>query len=135
MMLFPTLSFGLFFLAVFAATWSATSNDWRKLVLLVASWIFYGAWDWRFVPLLIVSAVMNWGVAALIARSEDTKRRKALMLAGVVANLLMLGFFKYFDFFAEQGGNLLELFGVKQDAALMQVILPVGISFFTFQGI
>ena len=134
-MLFPTLSFGLFFLAVFALTWSTTSNDWRKLVLLVASWIFYGAWDWRFVPLLIVSAVMNWGVAALIARDDDAKRRKALMLGGVVANLLMLGFFKYFDFFAEQGGNLLELFGVKQDAALMQVILPVGISFFTFQGI
>ncbi|NYT42797.1 MBOAT family protein [Sphingomonas sp. R-74633] len=134
-MLFPTLSFGLFFLVVFAFTWSTTSNDWRKLVLLIASWIFYGAWDWRFVPLLIISAVMNWGVAALIARSEDARRRKALMLGGVVVNLLMLGFFKYFDFFAEQGGNLLELFGVKQDAALMQVILPVGISFFTFQGI
>jgi alginate O-acetyltransferase complex protein AlgI len=134
-MLFPTLSFGLFFLAVFAFTWSTTSNDWRKLVLLVASWIFYGAWDWRFVPLLIVSAVMNWGVAALIARSDDAGRRTALMLGGVVLNLLMLGFFKYFDFFAQQGGNMLELFGVKQDAALMQVILPVGISFFTFQGI
>jgi len=134
-MLFPTLSFGLFFLLVFALTWSTTSNDWRKLVLLVASWIFYGAWDWRFVPLLIVSAVMNWGVAALIARDGDRKRRKALMLGGVVANLVMLGFFKYFDFFAEQAGSLLELLGVRQDPALMQVILPVGISFFTFQGI
>jgi alginate O-acetyltransferase complex protein AlgI len=134
-MLFPTLTFGLFFLVVFAATWSFRSNDWRKLVLLVASWVFYGAWDWRFVPLLIVSAVMNWGVAALIARDEDDARRKRLMIGGVVANLAVLGFFKYFDFFAEQGGNFLELFGVKQDAALMQVILPVGISFFTFQGI
>jgi len=134
-MLFPTLSFGLFFLLVFALTWSTTSNDWRKLVLLIASWIFYGAWDWRFVPLLIVSAVMNWGVAALIACDGDRKRRKVLMLGGVVANLVMLGFFKYFDFFAEQAGSLLELLGVRQDPALMQVILPVGISFFTFQGI
>lgn len=134
-MLFPTLSFGLFFLLVFAATWAAGSNEWRKLVLLVASWVFYGAWDWRFVPLLIVSAVMNWGVAATISRSDDDRFRKRVMIAGVVANLTMLGFFKYFDFFAEQGGTLLELFGIKQDAALMQVILPVGISFFTFQGI
>ncbi len=134
-MLFPTLSFGLFFLAVFALTWSTTSNEWRKLVLLIASWIFYGAWDWRFVPLLIVSAVMNWGVAALIVHNDDARRRKALMLGGVIANLVMLGFFKYFDFFAEQAGSLLDLLGVKQDPALMQVILPVGISFFTFQGI
>ena len=50
-MLFPTLTFGLFFLVVFAAVWTAWSNDWRKLLLLVASWVFYGAWDWRFVPL------------------------------------------------------------------------------------
>jgi D-alanyl-lipoteichoic acid acyltransferase DltB (MBOAT superfamily) len=133
--LFPTLSFGLFFLAVFAATWACTSNEWRKLVLLIASWIFYGAWDWRFVPLLIVSALMNWGAAALIARSDDARRRKALMIAGVVANLSVLGFFKYFDFFAEQAGSVMTMVGLPQDAALMQVILPVGISFFTFQGI
>ncbi|MGH6615847.1 MBOAT family O-acyltransferase [Sphingomonas sp.] len=134
-MLFPTLSFGLFFLIVFAGVWSFRSNDWRKLLLLVASWVFYGAWDWRFVPLLIVSAVINWGTAALIAHSDDPRRRKALLIAGVAVNLAMLGFFKYFDFFAEQAGGLLALTGIAQDPALMQVILPVGISFFTFQGI
>jgi D-alanyl-lipoteichoic acid acyltransferase DltB (MBOAT superfamily) len=134
-MLFPTMTFGLFFLVVFAATWTAWSNDWRKLVLLVASWVFYGAWDWRFVPLLIVSAVMNWGTAALIARTGGARVRKILLIGGIAANLTMLGFFKYFDFLAEQAGSLLTLFGVPQDAALMQVILPVGISFFTFQGI
>lgn len=134
-MLFPTLTFGLFFLIVFPAVWAARSNEWRKLLLLVASWVFYGAWDWRFVPLLIGSALINWGVAALIARSDDARRRKALLIGGVAANLLVLGFFKYFDFFAEQAGSLLTLFGIGRDAALMQVILPVGISFFTFQGI
>ena len=134
-MLFPTLTFGLFFLVVFPAVWAARSNEWRKLLLLVASWVFYGAWDWRFVPLLIGSALINWGVAALIARNDDAGRRKALLIGGVAANLLVLGFFKYFDFFAEQAGSLLTLFGVGRDAALMQVILPVGISFFTFQGI
>ena len=134
-MLFPTLTFGLFFLIVFATVWSTRSNEWRKLLLLVASWVFYGAWDWRFVPLLIVSAVANWGVAALIARSDDAALRKRLLLGGVVLNLATLGFFKYFDFFAEQAGSLLQLVGVAQDPALMQVILPIGISFFTFQGI
>ena len=134
-MLFPTLTFGLFFLVVFPAVWTARSNEWRKLLLLVASWVFYGAWDWRFVPLLIGSALINWGAAALIAHSDDAGIRKALLIAGVAANLLVLGFFKYFDFFAEQAGSLLTLFGIGQDAPLMQVILPVGISFFTFQGI
>src|SRR3954468_5320580 len=121
-MLFPTLTFGLFFLVVFAAVWTAWSNDWRKLLLLVASWVFYGAWDWRFVPLLIVSAVMNWGAAALIARTPEPKKRKWLLIGGVVVNLAMLGFFKYFDFFAEQAGSLLALSGIKQDPALMQVL-------------
>ena len=62
-MLFPTLTFGVFFLITFAVVWSARSNEWRKILLLVASWVFYGAWDWRFVPLLITSALMNWAVA------------------------------------------------------------------------
>ncbi|MES2445201.1 MAG: MBOAT family protein [Pseudomonadota bacterium] len=134
-MLFPTLTFGLFFLAVFAAVWAAWSNDWRKLLLLVASWVFYGAWDWRFVPLLIVSAVMNWGTAALIAREAEPAGRKRLLIGGVVLNLAMLGFFKYFDFLAEPVTEALALSGLQQDSALMQVLLPVGISFFTFQGI
>lgn len=134
-MLFPTFTFGLFFVAVFAVTWAVRgSNEWRKILLLLASWIFYGAWDWRFVALLIASAFINWGTAALIARSEEAGRRKALVTVGVVANLGILGFFKYFDFFLEQLGVLLEGFGFARDLPLMQIVLPVGISFFTFQG-
>jgi len=134
-MLFPTLTFGLFFLAVFAAVWSVRSNEWRKLLLLVASWVFYGAWDWRFVPLLILSALMNWGTTCLVARSDDPRTRKRLVVAGVALNLAILGFFKYFDFFADQAISLMALAGMRQDPALLQVILPVGVSFFTFQGI
>ncbi|MCW3848865.1 MBOAT family protein [Sphingomonas sp. LB-2] len=133
-MLFPTLTFGLFFLLVFAAVWSVRSNEWRKLLLLVASWFFYGAWDWRFVPLLILSALMNWGVARLVAGSAEGRGKRALVIAGVALNLAILGFFKYFDFFADQAISLMALLGSRQDPALMQVILPVGISFFTFQG-
>jgi D-alanyl-lipoteichoic acid acyltransferase DltB (MBOAT superfamily) len=134
-MLFPTLTFGLFFLVVFAAVWSVRSNEWRKVLLLVASWVFYGAWDWRFVPLLILSALMNWGAACLVARSVEPRTRRRIVIAGVALNLAILGFFKYFDFFADQALSLMAFSGMRQDPALMQVILPVGVSFFTFQGI
>ncbi|MDB5661812.1 MAG: rane-bound O-acyltransferase family protein [Sphingomonas bacterium] len=135
-MLFPTLTFGLFFLAIYTLSWSVRrSNEWRKILLLVASWIFYGAWDWRFVALLIGSAMLNWGAARLIDRSDGAARRKALVVAGVAANLAILGTFKYFDFFLEQAGMLLAAAGWQRDLPLLQIILPVGVSFFTFQGI
>ena len=135
-MLFPTLAFGVFFLFVYFTSWSLDrENGRRKLFLLLASWFFYAQWDWRFVGLLILSAVLNWGVAAAIARSDDDSRRKWLVGLGVAFNLLVLGFFKYYGFFIEQAAELLNQFGWGRDLPLLQVILPVGISFFTFQGI
>src|SRR4030095_16230829 len=71
-MLFPTLTFGLFFLAVYSGAWLLRgSNEWRKIALLIASWIFYGWWDTRFVLLLIASAFLNWGAARLIVAADD----------------------------------------------------------------
>lgn len=135
-MLFPTLAFGVFFLFVYFTAWGLDrENGRRKLFLLLASWFFYAQWDWRFVGLLIASAVLNWGVAALIARSDVDGRRKLLVGLGVAVNLLILGFFKYYGFFVEQMGELLTRFGWERELPLLQVILPVGISFFTFQGI
>lgn len=135
-MLFPTLAFAVFFLIVYLVSWSLDrENGRRKLFLLLASWFFYAQWDWRFVALLIASAVMNWGVAALIARSDDGGRRKWLVALGVAANLLILGFFKYYGFFVEQAVDLIAQFGWERDLPLLQVVLPVGVSFFTFQGI
>ncbi len=135
-MLFPTLAFGVFFLFVYFTAWSLDrENGRRKLFLLLASWFFYAQWDWRFVALLIASAVLNWGVAVLIDRSDAAGRRKLLVGLGVAANLLILGFFKYYGFFVEQAGDLLTRFGWERDLPLLQIVLPVGISFFTFQGI
>jgi alginate O-acetyltransferase complex protein AlgI len=134
--LFPTLAFGVFFLFVYFTSWSLDrENGRRKLFLLLASWFFYAQWDWRFVALLIASAVLNWGVAALIARSDEAGRRKLFVGLGVAANLLILGFFKYYGFFVEQAGELLARFGWERDLPLLEIVLPVGISFFTFQGI
>src|ERR1043165_2846746 len=101
-MLFPTLTFGLFFLGLFAVAWSARrDNEWRKIVLLAGSWIFYGAWDWRFVALLIASAVINWLSARQVAATQGRVRR-AWLVGGVTANLLILCFFKYYGFFLNQ---------------------------------
>ena len=134
-MLFPTLSFGLFFLVVYAITWSlGRSNEWRKIALLLASWFFYGAWDARFVALLFVSAFVNWALAAAIVRSDEAKGR-VLVTVGVVANLGVLGYFKYAGFFLEQLTALLQPLGFGRDLPLLQVVLPVGVSFFTFQAI
>jgi D-alanyl-lipoteichoic acid acyltransferase DltB (MBOAT superfamily) len=136
-MLFPTLTFGIFFLIVFAAAWALRgSNEWRKIVLLLASWVFYGWWDARFVALLIASGVFNWAIGRMIGAAEgDERRRKRLVALGVAANLAILGGFKYYGFFTEQLEASLRALGWSRDFAIMQVILPVGISFFTFQGI
>ncbi|MFN3932943.1 MAG: MBOAT family O-acyltransferase [Brevundimonas sp.] len=136
-MLFPTLAFGVFFLVVYFTAWSLDrENGRRKLFLLLASWFFYAQWDWRFVGLLIASAVLNWGVAALIARSRERGERTGWLVGlGVAVNLLILGFFKYYGFFVEEAGELLARFGWERDLPLLQIVLPVGISFFTFQGI
>ena len=136
-MLFPTLAFGVFFLFVYFTSWSLDrENGRRKLFLLLASWFFYAQWDWRFVGLLIASAILNWGVAALIARTRERGGRTVWLVGlGVACNLLILGFFKYYGFFIEEAAELLTRFGWERDLPLLQIVLPVGISFFTFQGI
>ena len=134
-MLFPTLTFGLFFLALFALAWIVQRPaEWRKIILLVASWIFYGAWDWRFVTLLIASGAMNWFIAREISHRRGPRHRKALLIGGVVANLTILGVFKYYGFFFDSIDQGLRILGWSRDMPVIQVILPIGVSFFTFQG-
>jgi alginate O-acetyltransferase complex protein AlgI len=135
-MLFPTLTFAIFFLIVYSAAWLLRgSNEWRKIVLLLASWVFYGWWDTRFVLLLIVSGLLNWGTARLILAAEARPAlRKAWLGFGIAANLAILGFFKYYGFFMEQLEAMLHLAGWQRDLVILQILLPVGISFFTFQG-
>ena len=94
-------------------TWSLNrENERRKQFLLLASWVFYAWWDWRFVGLLIASALLNWFVAKQIGDSENRAKRKLLVAVGVTINLIILGFFKYYGFFVEQfGEEVLKLAG------------------------
>ncbi|MBI1383931.1 MAG: MBOAT family protein [Rhizobiales bacterium] len=135
-MLFPTLDFGLFFSAVFLASWSLrTRLEPRKWLLLGASYVFYGWWDWRFLALIALSSALNHVAGTQIAASSDETFRKRIVFISVTLNLAILGVFKYYGFFLESLADLLVTVGLERDLPFMEIILPVGISFFTFQGI
>ncbi len=135
-MLFPTADFALFFFIVFCASWAAVARpDARKLALLVASYFFYGYWDWRFMALLAVSSAINYTAGRAIAAWPGPRARKAALITAIGLNLAILGFFKYFGFFLESLGDIMVMAGLERDLPLLQIVLPVGISFFTFQGI
>jgi len=135
-MLFPTFEFALFFAIVFSFAWILSPwSGGRKGFLVLASYFFYGWWDWRFVSLLIISSLFNWLAGVLLSRFSSDLARRSIVVIAVIANLSLLGFFKYYNFFLESLDGLLLTLGLERDLPFMQVILPVGISFFTFQGI
>lgn len=128
-MLFTQPIFALFFIVVFSAAWAARDNRQRKLVLLVASYVFYAAWDWRFLSLILFSTTIDF-VAGLRIHASDRGRKGWLWLS-LGVNLGVLGLFKYCDFFLASAARLIEPLGFE--TGTLQIILPVGISFFTFQ--
>jgi D-alanyl-lipoteichoic acid acyltransferase DltB (MBOAT superfamily) len=135
-MLFPTLNFGLFFVVVFAAAWLLLR--WHRLrlgFLVTASYVFYGFWDWRFCFLLFGSSVGNWAFGRAIAATDHPGRRKSLVALAVTLNLALLGFFKYCNFFLDQANAVLDAVGGVREVPYLDIVLPVGISFFTFHGI
>ena len=136
--LFPTVAFAAFFCVAFLANWLLRPRFrlWR-VTMIVLSLVFYGWWDWRFVPLLLSSVAVNQAAAVGVhqLRAGPPSVRRAMLLAGVGADLGLLGFFKYYDFFATSAGNALTRAGIGATPPLLDVVLPIGISFFTFQGI
>ena len=135
-MLFTTVDFAVFFTTVLALSWLVPQFGTRwKLLVLLASYVFYGWWDWRFCGLLAASTAVNQGAAEAIARSRSAATRRAVLVLAVAADLVTLGFFKYAGFFASSLANALGHLGLGAPLPLLQVVLPVGISFFTFQAI
>jgi len=102
-------------------------------MLLLASYVFYGSWDWRFLSLIWISTVLDYFCGIIIDDSVDAKKRKLFLFISVFGNLLILGFFKYFNFFAANLQELLKAFGFSIHPRFLHIILPVGISFYTFQ--
>ncbi|MBR2168628.1 MAG: MBOAT family protein [Paludibacteraceae bacterium] len=139
-MLFNSIEFALFLPLVFLIYWAigyAHINDNLKLRLqnafvLIASYVFYGWWDWRFLLLIAFTSFCSWGSGLLIAKAHTSKAAKAWTTANIVLNLGILAIFKYYDFFVSEFG---QLFGINIDSLLLKIILPVGISFYTFQAL
>jgi D-alanyl-lipoteichoic acid acyltransferase DltB (MBOAT superfamily) len=131
--LFNTLEFWVFF-GVFFALYRRFSRLGQNRLLLVASYIFYGSWDWRFLGLLAFTTLVDWYAALRIEGSPTRAAGKRWLTLSIVTNLSVLGFFKYYDFFAESLIHLAARGGLTLDPPLLHVILPVGISFYTFQS-
>jgi D-alanyl-lipoteichoic acid acyltransferase DltB (MBOAT superfamily) len=132
-MVFNSWVFALFLVIVLALYYLLRLRG-QNLMLLAASLFFYGWWDWRFLGLLLLSTVIDYA-AALGMQHYDTRPRlrRLLMLASLVSNLGILAFFKYFNFFTESAVRMLDAIGIPYTPATLQIILPVGISFYTFQ--
>ncbi|MBL0041123.1 MAG: MBOAT family protein [Xanthomonadales bacterium] len=134
-MTFDSLTFVVFFIAV-VAMFNLPGLSWslRKSVLLAASFLFYGAWNPPFLLLLIASATVDWWLALRMAQAR-TDHRKPWLIVSLVANLGLLGFFKYGDFLRDNTRVLLAVVGVDWQPASFDILLPVGISFYTFQSL
>jgi len=140
-MLFPTVDFAIFFVAVFAVAWAIRPwHLWWRVFLVAASWFFYGFWEPAFVLLLIGSTAANWAIGYDLSRMKDahgqlTTAGRALLTFGIALNLCTLGYFKYYGFFAQELNDVFGLVGFGELIPLREITLPVAISFFTFHAI
>ncbi len=129
---FVSSDFLLFFAAVTLIYWNL-SRPQQNWLLLVASYVFYGWWDWRFLSLLVLSSIVDFTCGLLLARSESPRIRKLTLAASIVTNIGLLAIFKYYDFFSESLQRCLSTVGMDLNLPVLSIILPVGISFYTFQ--
>ena len=135
-MLFNSIEFAIFLPIVFLLYWFVFNRNLKlqNLFIVVVSYVFYGWWDWRFLFLIAFTSFCSWGSGLLIEKNrENPKKAKAVSVLNIVINLLILGVFKYYDFFVTSFADL--FLGGKTDGLLLKIILPVGISFYTFQAL
>ena len=136
-MLFNSASFLIFLPVVFVLYWFVCSRNVRSqnLLLLASSYVFYGWWDWRFLFLLIFSTGLDYFTGLKIQDAKDPRWKRIWLWISVSANLGFLGFFKYFNFFVDSAIRLLETLGMQANPWSLKILLPVGISFYTFHGL
>ena len=134
-MIFNSIDFGIFFPLVFFVYWLFFKKNiqYRNIFLIAVSYLFYGWWDWRFLSLIIISSLIDFIVGKKIYIENNTNKRKRLLIISLAVNIGFLGFFKYFNFFIDSFIDAFSIFGMKLDGFHLNIILPVGISFYTFQ--
>jgi alginate O-acetyltransferase complex protein AlgI len=133
--LFNSFTFIIFLIVVFACFWSLNRYklSYQNILILLASYVFYGWWDWRFLTLIVFSTIVDYYIGLLLFKIADDKKRKILLWVSISINLGLLGFFKYFNFFIENFIIVTEQIGWSVNPISLSIILPVGISFYTFQ--
>lgn len=135
-MLFNSLEFAVFLPLVFCVYWFVLKENLKtqNLWIVFASYVFYGWWDWRFLSLILFSSLVDFFVGFGLSKLEDQKKRRTLLIASICVNLGLLGFFKYYNFFAASFAESFTLLGKPMEVDRLNIVLPVGISFYTFQS-
>ena len=134
-MQFNSLIFAVFLLSVFLFYWSLPGEPRgiRNAFLLIASYIFYGWWDWHFLGLILLNSTVDYVLGLSLHQTQSNRKRKILLGISLTTNLGILGFFKYYDFFIDSAMEVLQTIGLQANFHTLAIILPVGISFYTFQ--
>jgi len=132
-MTFNSFQFFVFLPVVLGTYWLLRRRHHQNLLLLVASYVFYGWWDYRFLSLLAISTVADFAIAQAMNRTESDRIRRRWLFASLGVNLGILGFFKYFNFFVDSAVSVLNSLGLSAHAPTLSIVLPVGISFYSFQ--
>ncbi|MBN1115981.1 MAG: MBOAT family protein [Bacteroidales bacterium] len=135
-MVFNSTVFLVFFIFFYFLYWRINNKyslNARNLFILIASYVFYGWWDWRFLGLIVLSSAVDYFIGLQLTKTDNKLRQKTLLLISLVVNLGVLGFFKYFNFFIDGLNSLLSQFNIHPVSQSLEIILPVGISFYTFQ--
>ncbi len=134
-MFFNSLDFAIFLPIVFIVYWFITNRNLKlqNFIIVLASYVFYGWWDWRFLSLIIFSTIIDYSIGIRLSKEEKQLKRKILLLTSIGVNLGLLGFFKYFNFFIESFNAAFASAGIHTNMSSLNIILPVGISFYTFQ--
>lgn len=134
-MLFNSLDFAFFLPVLFVLYWFVTNKNLRlqNILIVVASYVFYGWWDWRFLFLIAFSSIVDYLIGIKLSKEENINKRKYFLWISIVVNIGLLGFFKYYNFFLDNFITAFSFFGNPISASSLNIILPVGISFYTFQ--
>ena len=134
-MLFNSIDFAIFLPIVFLLYWGIGRKHIRaqNILIVVASYLFYGWWDWRFLFLILLSTLVDYTIGLALEKEDKVQKRKILLWASLLVNLGLLGFFKYFNFFIDNFTSAFSFFGHPIGGYSLNIILPVGISFYTFQ--
>ena len=133
-MLFVEFRFFWFFLAVFAVYWALRENRTRKIWLLLCSYFFYACWNWKFLFLIMASSGLDYLVGMMLARTKDPGARRGWLILSLTANLGTIAFFKYYNFFVASAAALLAWLGLHPSLHTLNIIIPVGVSFYTFHS-